>query len=148
MSFYHFMDSMVFLIESGKIKTVEKGAPSMRLIQSWIAVTMAALATGGCSSGNFMVYKSGVSFYVTSDSPRLNQILCDSGDMDSIVKGSELPPSLQKELKEGVCATDKSRERLLSTLDGMTEEQQTALKDAFRRNGYEINRIADPCGGG
>lgn len=106
------------------------------------------LMAGGCSSNDFRVYKDGKSYYLTSGNPKLGQLLCDSGDMDSILKDSGLPTLLQNGLKEGVCASSKSKERLADTLNGMTKAQRSALKDAFRRNGYEINKVADACGGG
>ena len=107
------------------------------------AVMAVALLAGGCSSHNFLVYKDGRHFFVTSTRPELKRVLCDSGDMDRIVRDSKLPALLQKELKDGVCATNKVRERLMATLDGMTRDQRTALKDAFRQNGYDINNIAN-----
>jgi len=107
------------------------------------AFTVVLFLAGGCSSGNFMVYKDARSFYITSDRPELKQILCNSGDMDNIVRDSELPATLQLDLKDCVCAPNKDKERLMATLDGMTKEQRAALKAAFRKNGYEINKIAD-----
>lgn len=120
----------------------------MDRILACTAITAVALMVGGCSSGNFMVYKNGRSFFVTDDSYELKLVLCDSGDIDSIVKDSELPDSLQKELKDGICASDKSKTALMNTLGKMSNEQRNALKDSFNRNGYEINKVADACGGG
>lgn len=112
------------------------------------AITVVALIANGCSSNNFMVYKNGLSFYVTDDSLELKQTLCVSGDIDSIMEDSKLSDTLQKELKEGMCDSHKARKRVTGTLNGLTSEQNSALKDAFRRNGYEINKISDACGGG
>ncbi len=113
-----------------------------------VATTVIALVAGGCSTNSFRVYKDGKSFQVTSGSSELKQVLCDSGDIDNILKNSELPDSLQKELKEGICASSKTKKNLTATLERMTKEQHSALKDAFRRNGYEINKVADACRGG
>ncbi|MDD2582946.1 MAG: hypothetical protein PHR66_13235 [Desulfuromonadaceae bacterium] len=115
----------------------------MKKILICTALMVVALMAGGCSSNNFMVYKNGSNFYVTSDCPELKQILCYSGDIDSIMKDSNLPGSLQVELKDGICTSGKSSKHLVATLEGMTNGQITALKDAFRRNGYEINRTLD-----
>lgn len=90
-----------------------------------------------------MVYKNSKHFYVTSNGPELRRILCDSGDMDKITKDSMLPDPLQKELKDGICTSNKVKERLLATLEGMTKEQRTALKTAFQKNGYDINVVAN-----
>ena len=107
------------------------------------AVMAAALLAGGCSSHNFLVYKDGRHFFVTSSRPELKRILCDSGDMDRIARDAKLPPPLQKDLTEEICAVKKGRERLMATLDDMTKEQRAALKNAFEANGYSINIIAN-----
>lgn len=106
-------------------------------------IGLAALIAAGCSSGNFLVYKDAKHFYVTSSGPELKRILCDSGDMDRIARDSQLPVALQKDLKDGICASNKVKERLLATLEGMTKEQRTALKLAFQHNGYDINVVAN-----
>ena len=101
------------------------------------------LASGCASSGNFMVYKNAKHFYVTSTGPELKRILCDSGDMDKITMDSQLPPMLQRDLKDGICSSNKVKERLMTLLEGMTKQQRTALKEAFRANGYDINVVAN-----
>ena len=113
---------------------------------SWLrfgVVVVAALGMVGCSSGNFLVYKDAKHFYVTSNGPELRRILCDSGDMTKIAKDSKLPDALQKELKDGICNSNKVKERLMATLEGMTKEQRTALKTAFQLNGYDIDVVAN-----
>ena len=95
-----------------------------------------------CGS-NFMVYKKGTHFYVSSTGPELRRILCDSGDMKSIAMDSGLPEGLQKELFDGICGSNKVKERLMSTLEGMTKDQRTDLKISFQKHGYEINNVAN-----
>lgn len=109
----------------------------------YLLLLLVPLALAGCSSGNFMVYKNAKHFYVTSTGPELKRILCESGDMDKIVVDSKLPPQLQKDLKEGICSSNKVKERLLTLLEGMTKEQRVALKHAFQNNGYDINVVAN-----
>jgi hypothetical protein len=115
----------------------------MQRMVNCAAAMVVALLAGGCSSNNFLLYKEGRHFFVTSNRPELKRVLCDSGDMDRIVRDAKLPEPLQKELKEEVCASDKVKERLMATLDGMSREQRAALKTAFRENGYDINNIAN-----
>ena len=115
-------------------------------MQFWLKYGVAAVAVlgiTGCSSGNFMVYKNSKHFYVTSTGPELKRILCESWDMDKIARDSKLPDPLQKDLKDGICTSNKVKERLLATLEGMTKEQRTALKTAFQQNGYDINVVAN-----
>ena len=101
------------------------------------------LLSQGCASSNFMVKKNDTGFFITSDRPELKLMLCDSGDMDTIVRDSRLPEALQKVLKEKVCADRKNRKELKSIFNEMTKEQLASLKDAFRKNGYDINKVAD-----
>ncbi len=115
----------------------------MKLILTYVAIVVLALLTGGCSSNNFMIYKDAKHFYVTSNGPELKRVLCDSGDMDKIASDSKLPNAIQNELKDSICASKKVKERLMASLDGMTKEQRAALKVAFRRNGYDINVVAN-----
>ena len=109
----------------------------------WALLAVVVLGLAGCSSGNFLVYKDSKHFYVTSTGPELRRILCDSGDMAKITKDSKLPETLQKDLKDGICNSNKVKERLMATLEGMTKEQRTALKMAFQQNGYDINVVAN-----
>lgn len=109
----------------------------------YAVMLVAALLMTGCSSGNFMVYKDAKHFYVTSTGPELKRILCDSGDMDRIAVDSKLPQQLQQDLKEGICGSNKVKERLMALLEGMTKEQRSSLKEAFRKNGYDINVVAN-----
>ncbi|HEY3489509.1 MAG TPA: hypothetical protein VGK27_05225 [Candidatus Deferrimicrobiaceae bacterium] len=107
------------------------------------AVLIAALIADGCSSRNFIVYKDGTAFYVTSDCARRKQVLCDSGDIGRVLGDSGLPAPLRNALGDRMCASGNEKKALLSVLEGMTDEQHAALKDAFRKNGYEINKVAD-----
>lgn len=115
----------------------------MQRMLTFAAIMVAALLMGGCSSNNFLVYKDAKHFYVTSNGPELKRVLCDSGDMDKIASDSKLPDAMQKDLKDGICSSNKVKDRLMASLDGMTKEQRAALKDAFRHNGYDINVIAN-----
>lgn len=108
-----------------------------------VMVGLVALGLFGCSSNNFLVYKNAKHFYVTSNGPELKRVLCDSGDMDKIAHDSQLPDQMQKDLKDGICANTKVKERLMALLDGMNKEQRSSLKQAFRKNGYDINVIAN-----
>ncbi|TSK05212.1 MAG: hypothetical protein FPO08_17070 [Geobacter sp.] len=102
-----------------------------------------SLALAGCSSGNFMVHKENVSFFITSDRPELRLVLCESGDMDRIARDSHLQETLQQSLKEKICAVHKNRKDLKALLASLDKDQLEAFMDAFRKNGYEINLVAD-----
>jgi hypothetical protein len=112
-------------------------------MKACIAAGVAATIASGCAPRNFIVYKNGESFYPTSDCARQKRVLCQSGDADLVVADSGLPDRMRGELKERMCGPGRDRKALLALLEGMTAAQHAALKDAFRRNGYEINRVAD-----
>ena len=115
----------------------------MKRILKFAAIVILALLMGGCSSNNFMIYKDAKHFYITSTGTELKRVLCDSGDMDKIASDSKLPDAMQKDLKDGICASNKVKVRLMASLDGMTKEQRAALRGAFRGNGYDINVVAN-----
>jgi len=115
----------------------------MQLMLMYAAIAILTMLIGGCGSNNFLIYKNAKHFYVTSTGPELKRVLCDSGDMDRIVSDSKLPDAMQKDLKDGICSSNKVKERLMASLDGMTKEQRAALKGAFRGNGYDINVVAN-----
>lgn len=115
----------------------------MGRLLAMFAIMATALVLGGCASKNFIVFKDGRSFFITSEDAERKRILCGSPDMANIARDSGLPAALQEELREGICSFRQGTRPVRSTLEGMTNEQLSALKDAFRKNGYEINLVAD-----
>jgi hypothetical protein len=110
---------------------------------AWLSVLIAALAAAGCASRKFVVYKEGASFHVTGDTERRKKLLCDSGDIDRVLADSGLPAAMQAEFRDCICGPAGQRQRLAGILAGMTDGQYAALKEAFVKNGYEINKVAD-----
>jgi len=102
-----------------------------------------AFMAGGCGTQTFMVYKDGMNFFITSNCPERQRLLCDSGDIDRVVACSNLPTSLQLRIKEAICSKDKTKQDMSDLLGEMTDEQRSSLKNAFRIIGYEINKPAD-----
>ena len=102
-----------------------------------------ALMAGGCGSNNFLVYRDGSNFYVTSNCAARQRLLCDSGDIGRIVAGAELPQSLQQRIKEAICGRGVTQADMHQILAEMTVEQLSSLKQSFRDNGYEINKPLD-----
>jgi hypothetical protein len=115
----------------------------MERMMTYVAIMGVVLMAGGCASRDFKVYKGGSNFYITSDCSERERILCNSHDINNIMKDSKLPDLLQKELKVCICAPGQAHKSLLDTFNGMTHEQHSAIKAAFRKNGYEINKPVD-----
>ncbi|HEY6873041.1 MAG TPA: hypothetical protein VI298_09990 [Geobacteraceae bacterium] len=103
----------------------------------------ALLLLGGCSGNNFLVYKQGHHFFVTSSGKELRTVLCDSGDMKRVLLDAKLAAPLSQELNDSICGQEKVRDRVLAVLEKMTPEERSRLKMAFRMNDYDINDIAN-----
>lgn len=109
----------------------------------WIVLTTLALMVSGCGSNNFMVYKDGRNFYVTSNCEARQKLLCDSGDIDRIVAGASLTHLLAEQIIEAMCTKGVSVHSLHDILAAMTDKQLSSLKQSFIENGYEINKPLD-----
>lgn len=110
---------------------------------SSILILLAAFLSGCGTPSNFVVYKTGTGkhFFVTSTRPEIKKYLCDTGDMEKILRDTDLPENIRKELMSSICASEKVKEKVLAVLDGMTQEQRSELKRGFQRNGYDVNII-------
>ena len=95
----------------------------------------------GCSSRNFIVYKDNTSFYVANDCLARERVLCKSGDVDRVLRDAGLSLDLQQKLKDSFCGTEKLLAK--KQLEQLSSQQYAALKEAFIKNGYQINKIAD-----
>ena len=114
----------------------------MTVVTRMILLASACLFMAACSS-NFLVYKQGRHFYVTSTGQELKTILCDSGDLKRILVESKLEQPLQNKLDESICGTGKVRERVLAVLEDMSREERSSLKTSFQAHGYDINNVAN-----
>lgn len=114
----------------------------MTVVIRMTLLASACLLMAACSS-NFMVYKQGRHFYVTSTGQELKAVLCDSGDLKRILAESKLDLPLQGKLDESICGTGKVRERVLAVLEDMSREQRSSLKTSFQAHGYDINHVAN-----
>ncbi|MDU0458488.1 MAG: hypothetical protein RW306_07095 [Geobacteraceae bacterium] len=114
----------------------------MTVVIRMTLLASACLLMAACSS-NFMVYKQGRHFYVTSTGQELKAVLCDSGDLKRILGESKLNLPLQNKLDESICGTGKVRERVLAVLEEMSREERSNLKVSFQAHGYDINHVAN-----
>ncbi len=115
----------------------------MRRLAPATTIIAAAFMAGGCASHNFLVYKDGSNFFITQDLAVRQQLLCDSGDIDRVITDSGLSSSLQLRIKAAICSTTRAKKDMRQILEEMTYEQLNALKNAFRKAGYEINKPLD-----
>ena len=105
-----------------------------------ISIIGMALLTGACSS-TFLVVKDGQSTFVGSDSKVKYDLLCASGDLEKVLADTHLETAMKDTLYKYNCSTERSSERVKQIFATLTVEQRKDIKSAFRKNGYEINKI-------
>jgi len=100
------------------------------------------LILASCTS-SFLVYKDGRGYFVDGDSKAKYDMLCASGDMDKILAATTHLGSVEKDsLNRYNCSAERSSEKVKQLFASFTVEQRKDLKCAFRKNGYEINKLA------
>lgn len=103
-----------------------------------------AVGFGACtSSSTFLVSKNGTGYYLGNSSNAAYRLFCDSGDLQKILAGTQLPSETKDELYRSNCGPERSKERVKQIYASITPEQRKDLRLAFRNNGYDINYL--PC---
>lgn len=104
-------------------------------------ITVIALITGACTS-SFLVYKDGKGCFVGSSSESKYNLLCTSGDLEKVLLASNLSQETKDSLYKYNCSAERSSEKVKQIFAAMTVAERKDIKNAFRANGYEINRMA------
>lgn len=112
----------------------------MRLGIIWMIAALLGLV--GCSS-TFLASKDGKGYYVGSGSDAAYRMFCLSGDLRKILHDTTLPQETRDGLYSATCGTERSGVRVKELYGNMSPEQRKELRQAFRRNGYDINYL--PC---
>ncbi len=107
-----------------------------------LAIAMLA-GLGGCSSSTFLASKEGKGYYVGSGSTAAYEMFCASGDLKKILADTTLPQEARDNLLDATCGEKRSGARVKELYADMSPEQRKDLRQAFRRNGYDINYL--PC---
>jgi hypothetical protein len=105
-----------------------------------------SVTLGACaSSSTFMASKNGRSYYLgsSSSSNAAYRMFCESGDLQKILAGTQLPSETKDELYRFNCGPERSKERVKQIYALMTPAQRKDLRLAFKNNGYDINSL--PC---
>jgi len=104
-----------------------------------MGIMLAALYTSGCTD-TFVVTKDGQSYFFGSNREGFQKMLCDSGDLKTILAGTQLPSHLKENLYKFNCsASDHSQEKVKEIYTSMTPEQRRDLRLTFQKHGYDIN---------
>ncbi len=117
-------------------------------MKTWFLISVAGMAvlTGACSAGSdFLVLKHGKGYYLGSNSNAKYEMLCTSGEMDKVLASSNLSKEMKDNLYKYSCSEERSGEKVKQLYASMTVEQRRDIKNAFRRNGYDINQGPGCC---
>lgn len=110
-----------------------------QVLITWAVVT-AAVATG-CST-TFRISKEGKGYIWGSNSKAIYAMLCESGDLKKILAdAAALPPETRDNLYRFNCTSERSGAKVKDIYAAMTPEERKGLRQAFKRNGYDINAM-------
>ncbi|MDH4161487.1 MAG: hypothetical protein OEW15_02195 [Nitrospirota bacterium] len=112
----------------------------MRTGITWMIAALLGLV--GCSS-TFLASKDGKGYHIGSGSDAAFEMFCKSGDMARILNDTKLPQETRDRLFRATCAEERSGTKVKELYGTMSPEQRKDLRQAFRRNGYDINYL--PC---
>jgi hypothetical protein len=104
-----------------------------------MGILLAALFAGGCTD-TFVVTKDGKSYFFGSKREGFQKMLCDSGDLKTILADTKLPSNIKDNLYRFNCvAAEQSKEKVKEIYTSMMPEQRRDLRLTFQKHGYDIN---------
>lgn len=113
-------------------------------MRRWLMAVIVPLVmvSTGCSS-TFVMTKDGRGYHWGNDSKAVYIMLCESGDLKKILADTRLKDKMKEDIFKYNCTAERSGERVRQIYATMTPEERKDLRNAFTRNGYDINYI--PC---
>jgi len=111
----------------------------MNSIRQFALAAVLILVTAGCTS-NFLITKDGKAYFFGSRGEAIYKMLCESGDLKTILADTKLPQDTKSEIYRYNC-TEPSKEKLKEVVASMTPEDRRDLRISFQTHGYDINRI-------
>jgi hypothetical protein len=101
----------------------------------------ALLALQACTS-TFVASKDGKGYHVGNSSGAAYRMFCESGDLQRILAATTTLVQGQKDdLYASNCGQERSNDRVRNIYSSMTAEQRRDLRQAFKKNGYDINAM-------
>ena len=102
---------------------------------------VASIALQACAS-TFVASKDGKGYYVGNSSNAAYRMFCESGDMQRILAATTtIGQDKKNDLYSSNCGPDRSNEKVRNIYTSMTAEQRRDLRQAFKKNGYDINAM-------
>jgi hypothetical protein len=102
---------------------------------------VALLVLQACTS-TFVASKEGKGYHVGNSSGAAYRMFCESGDLQRILAATTTIGQDQKDdLYGSNCGQDRSNDRVKKIYATMTTEQRRDLRQAFKKNGYDVNAM-------
>ncbi|MBI5141776.1 MAG: hypothetical protein HZA20_06235 [Nitrospirae bacterium] len=95
-----------------------------------------------CGPSTFIVSRDSSSYYFGSESQSLKRMICDTGDLERVLRDAEIPEHLKSDFNEYVCTEKRSREKVIALYAFLSPEEKRSLKRAFSMRGYMVNHVA------
>ncbi len=116
-------------------------------MRTWLLISIGGMALILCAcSDTFLVYKKGHGYFLGSDSTGKYQLLCESGDMEKVLEDTHLSKETKDSLYKFNCSAERSGAKIEQIYASMTVEQRKDIRNAFIKNGYEVNHGPECCG--
>jgi len=108
----------------------------------WLFITVAgmALVVGACTD-TFLLGKGRSGYFYGSNSKAMYDMLCTSGDLEKVLLATQLSKEMKDTIYKYNCSDERSGEKVKQLYTSMTVQERKDIKQAFRKNGYEINHI-------
>lgn len=100
------------------------------------------LASASCAPSTFIVSNDYGAYYFGSESDNLKRMICDTGDLERVLRDAEIPEHLKTDFYGYVCSEKRSREKVISLYAFLSPEEKRSLKRAFSMRGYMVNHVA------
>jgi hypothetical protein len=105
-----------------------------------ISIAILAFSVSACTD-TFLVGKGRTGYFFGANHTSKYSMLCTSGDLEKVLFISSLSQSMKDTIYKYNCSNERSGEKVKQIYASMTAEERKDIKNAFRKNGYEINHI-------
>ena len=111
-------------------------------MRTWLFISIVGMViiTGACTD-TFLLGKGRAGYFYGSKSNAIFEMLCASGDLEKVLLATNLSQEMKDALYKYNCSAERSGVRVKQLYASMTVAERKDIKNAFRKNGYEINRI-------
>ncbi len=113
----------------------------MKIVLIFSALLLLLLA--GCAPSTFIVNNGVRAYYFGSESKGAYKMLCESGDLQKVLRDAELPDEIKEDFFEYACSEGRSNAKVISLYTFLTPTEKKSLKRAFVRHRYTVNSV--PC---